>query len=185
MKWILATFLMLSSILCFADAGFSIRRKKAASNISFSGINNLTAHKLIHRTGYYIDTTDKRPWANKGRVVDDNYRFTVQNGGKHWEESDRYQTFILVDMQTGATTDSFTIYAKKKNIHFQINGVKDGKLVYNTKNNMAVYQYTVVGEDNDNVKTHKINLVIYIVISLLGITMLIYLFKRQKKNIAI
>jgi len=185
MKWILATFLILSSYTCFADAGFSIRRKKAASNISFSGTNNLRAHKLIHRTGFYIDTADKTPWANKGRVVDDSYKVQVQNGGKRWEETDRYQTFILVDMQTGATTDSFTIYAKEKNIHFAITGVKDGKLQYGTKKNMAVYQYTVVGEDNDNVNTHKINLVIYIVISLLGITMLVYLFKRQKKSVAV
>jgi hypothetical protein len=183
MKWILATFLILSSYTCFADAGFSIRRKKAAVNISFSGTNNLTAHKLIHLSGYYIDTTDKRPWANKGRVVDDSYRILVQNGGKRWEESDRYQTFLVVDMQSGATTDSFTIYAKQKNIHFEITGVKDGKLQYNTKKNMAVYQYSVVGEDTDNVSTHKINLAIYVVISLLGLTLLVYLFKRQKKTV--
>jgi hypothetical protein len=185
MKGVFAFMLLLISITSIADAGFSIRRKKAAVNISFSGTNNLTAHKLIHRTGYYIDTTDKRPWANKGRVVDDNYKILVQNGGKRWEETDRYQTFLLVDMQTGTTTDSFTIYAKEKNIHFDISGVKEGKLQYNTKKNMAVYQYSVVGEESDNVNTHKINLVIYIVISLLGLTLLVYLFKRQKKTAAI
>jgi hypothetical protein len=87
-------------------------------------------------------------------------------------------------MQTGATTDSFTIYAKEKNIHFNISGLKDGKLVYETKKNMAVYQYSVIGED-ENIKTHKINLAIYIVISLLGLVLLVYLFKRQKRNIAI
>jgi hypothetical protein len=185
MKWIFVTLLILSNTVCFADAGFSIRRKKAAVNISFSGTNNLTAHKLIHRTWFYTDTTDKRPWANKGNEVDDKYHYTVQNGGKRWEESDRYQTFIVVDMQTGATTDSFTIYAKEKNILFEISGVKDGKLVYETKKNRAVYQYTVIGEDDDNIKTHKINLAIYIVISLLGLSLLVYHFMRQKKHIAI
>jgi hypothetical protein len=184
MKWLFAFLLLFTSIASIADAGFSIRRKKAAVNITFTGTANLTAHKLIHRTGYYTDTADKRPWANKGRLVDDSYSILIQNGGKRWEESDRFQTFIVVDMQTGATTDSFTIYAKEKNIHFNISGLKDGKLVYETKKNMAVYQYSVIGED-ENIKTHKINLAIYIVISLLGLVLLVYLFKRQKRNIAI
>jgi hypothetical protein len=185
MKWLFTLLLITFTTSVFADAGFSIRRKKAAVNISFSGTDKLTGYKLIHATGYYIDTADKRPFANKGTIVTENYSFVVQNGGKRWEESDRNQKFILVDENTGVATDSFTLYAKTHNIHYDITGVKDGKIQYNTKKSMAVYQYTVVGEESDNTSTHKINLVIYIVISLLGFVLLVYLFKRQKKNIAI
>jgi hypothetical protein len=184
MKWLFTLLLVMLATSSFADAGFSIRRKKAAVNISFSGTDKLSGYKLIHLTGYYIDTADKRPFANKGTIVTEKYSFVVQNGGKRWEESDRNQKFILVDANTGMTTDSFTLYAKKQNIHYEITGVKDGKIQYNTKKNMAVYQYSVVGE-NEDTGTHKINLVIYIVISLLGFTLLVYLFKLQKKKPAI
>jgi len=40
-------FFLLIFLDVHADAGFSIRRKKAASNIDFSGIENMKSHIFI------------------------------------------------------------------------------------------------------------------------------------------
>src|ERR1700733_7104761 len=117
-----------------ADAGFSISRRHELTIISFSGIKNLGNYKLIQtHVGFYTSAGDTRPYANMGQIIeDDNFTINVQEGGRHWDESDRNIYLSLVEAQTGKTVEGLRLYAKDYSMHLKISGVKDGKLQYRT-----------------------------------------------------
>ena len=165
-----------------ADAGFSIRRKHELTIFSFSGIGNLGNYKLIQtHVGYYSREGDIRPYANMGNIIeDDNFTINVQEGGRHWEESDRNIYLNLVEAQTGKTVDSFKFYAEDYSLNFKITGVKDGKLQYRTDSTKAVFQYMILGDDDATASAYRRNRLIFIACSALGFILLGWLFVRRK-----
>ncbi len=172
-----------TSLSIFADAGFSIRREHAVSIFSFEGINNLKGYKLIQtHVGFYTDTSHKEPYTNLGRIItDDNYTITTQEGGRHWEESDRDIYLNVVDMLTGKTTDSLKYFAKDYNIHFKIKAVVNGKLQFTADSSKAVYQYSLLNPEESKA-TYSRNRLIFIACSALGFLFLIGLFIRNKNK---
>lgn len=165
-----------------ADAGFNIRRKHAITVFSFSGIDSLHGYKLIQtHVSYNRKEGDTRPYAHIGQIIeDDNFTITTQEGGRHWEESDRNIYLDLVDAQTGKTVDSFKFYAADYSMHFKIMGVKDGKLQYRTDSTKAVYQYLILNEEDATASAYRRNRLIIIACSVLGFILLGWLFVRRK-----
>src|SRR5687767_3980207 len=132
---LLLALMLLSSLSAIADAGFSIRRRTAPSEISFEGTSKLAGYTL-----FLARYDDKE-------AIDDADKFVVQDGGKRWEESERNLKFVLVDA-AGNVTDSFNVYMKKHNYHMVISGVKDNKLQYKMKRSKAYFNYAVIAEDD-------------------------------------
>ena len=179
---------LLSAVICSvqADAGFSISRKHEITVFSFSGINNLGDYKLIQtHVGYYTREGDTRPYAGMGQIVDDdNFTIRIQEGGRHWDESERNIYLNLVEATTGKTVDSLQLYAKDYSMHFKISGVKQDKLQYRTDSTMATYQYLILDEDA-TAAAYRRNRLIFIACSSLGFILLGWLFVRRKKIVKV
>lgn len=108
--------------------------------------------------------------------------FRVQNGGKRWEESDRYLKFALVTPDSAHTIlDSFTIYLEKYNYEMNITGVKDGELQNTMKKTKAYYEYGVLGPSGEG-QNGKLNRWIYIACSLAGLVLLTLMFLKRNKT---
>lgn len=177
---VLAGFLLLAAELK-ADAGFSIRRQTAASHLSFRGTASLGDYRLVHvrlASGYY-DTVIQRYVYRFADTVNDALVIVRQDGGKRWEESDRYVHLLLID-PAGKKTDSLVFFLKKHNLTLQITGVKDGKLQYSTEKSKAVYDYTVTG-DEETIQGNKVSRGIFIGTSLLGFLLLAWTLYRRRK----
>ena len=184
MKKIIFSFsLVLLSIASFADAGFSISRRKAAAKISFEGIQNLPNHKLllVQYSYYSGDSLLKNPFISYRDTLTNESSFVIQNGGKRWDESERYLHFALAKNDSAGTiTDTFTVYMKKWNYKMIISGEKNGKLLYTLKKSKAYYNYSLIEEDEDNGNNKMIRL-IFILCSLAGFILLLFLFMKRKK----
>ena len=164
---LLLVLMLLSSLAAMADAGFSIRRRTAPSEITFEGTSKLGGYTLFHAR---YSGNDK---------IDDAAKFVVQDGGKNWEESDRTLKFLLAD-PAGNMIDSFTVFMKKHNYHMVISGVKDNKLQYKMKRSKAYYNYSVIAEDDSN-KNNLVNRLIFIACSMLGFVLLVLMFLKRRK----
>lgn len=182
-QFLFLSLLLLTGLTIFADAGISIRREHAIAVFSFSGIGNLKGYKLIQtHVGYYANEDDKRPFARLGRIInDDNYTIAIQEGGRHWDETERDIYLNLVDSLTGKTVDSCRYFANEYNIHFKIAGVKNGKLQYQADSTKAVYQYILLNQE-ENMSSFRRNRLIFIACSALGFMLLIGLYIRNKNK---
>ncbi|HEX4877018.1 MAG TPA: hypothetical protein VFV31_10130 [Chitinophagaceae bacterium] len=175
--------LIITGVTAWADAGFSIRRRTAAAQITFEGTGNLTGYQLfrVYYSFLQDDTVLKNPFISDKEIMDDKTTIVIQNGGKRWDESDRYLHFALIKTDTaGTVTDTFTVYMKKWNYHMVINGVKDGKLQYSMKKSKAYFDYTVVTDDERD-SGGRVNRWIFIASSLTGFILLIFMFLKRKK----
>ena len=159
--------MLLCSVTAVADAGFSIRRRTAPSEISFEGTSKLAGHTL------FLARYDNK------EAIDDADKFVVQDGGKNWEESDRTLKFLLAD-PAGTVIDSFTVFMKKHNYHMVISGVKNNKLQYKMKKSRAYFNYAVIAEDDSN-KNNQVNRLIFIACSMLGFVLLVLMFLKRRK----
>ena len=183
MKTVALFFFLLVFHEAQADAGFSIRRKKAASNISFSGVENLKSYMLLRVLWYSNkkdDSTFSKPFIVEADTITNDSKIYIQEGGRRWEESDRDLKFVLIDRVTGLQTDSFYIYTKKYDFHLNISGVKEGKLQYKIKKTKAVYSYGILSE-GETTSESRTNRWIFILSSLLGFIMLVVVFLKRKK----
>lgn len=166
-----------------ADAGFSIRRRTAAAKITFEGTRFLPNHKLLLVSYSYNsgDSLLKNPILNIWDTIHDGSSFVIQNGGKNWDESERYLHFALTKNDSaGTVTDTFTVYMKKWNYKMIITSEKDGKLQYTLKKSKAYFNYNLVDED-ENEGNNKTVRLIFILCSLAGFFLLLLLFLRRKK----
>ena len=176
--------LAMANLAALADAGFSIRRRTAAAEITFKGLNNVPNHKLLlvqysYQSG---DTLLKSPFISYRDTLTDGSSFVIQNGGRRWDESDRYLHFVLAkNDSTGTVTDSFTIYMKKWNYKMVVTGEKNGKLQYTLKKSKAYFNYNLIGDDNNEGNNKTIRF-IFIACSLLGFVFLLLLFLKRKKS---
>ena len=127
------------------------------------------------------DAEDKRPYASRGTIVNDEYKIETQEGGRHWDESERNIYLVLVDTSNNTITDMLHLYAKDYNMHVVISGDAGGKLHYKIDNSKAVYQYMIMG-DEGKTGAFKRNRFIFIGASLAGFILLIALFIRKKNN---
>ncbi len=164
---LLLVLMLLSSMAAIADAGFSIRRRTAPSEITFEGTAKLAGHTL-----FLVRYSDRDS-------IGDADKFVVQDGGKRWEESDRNLKFVLVDA-AGNVTDSFNVYMKKHNYHMVITGVKDNKLQYKMKRSKAYFNYAVLGDDDSN-RNNGLYRMVFITCSMLGFVVLVWLFLKRRK----
>jgi hypothetical protein len=173
---------ILTSLTALADAGFSIRRRTAPSQITFEGTSRLNGYKLVlvHYSYRAEDTLLKNPFISRRDTIDDGYKIVIQDGGKRWDESERYLHFALAKTDSsGTVTDTFTVYMKKWNYHLLITGEKGGKLEYKMKRSKAYFDYTVIA-DNEPGNNSKVNRWIFILCSLTGFVLLILLFLKRK-----
>lgn len=183
-KVIITGLLLLYSLATMADAGFSIRRRTAPAQISFEGTGNLSGYKLclVQYSYKEEDSLLKNPFISRRDTIDDRYSMLIQNGGKRWDESERYLHFALAKTDSaGTVTDTFTVFMRKWNYQMIINGVKDGKLQYKLKKSKAYYNYSVLSDDESSGMAKR-NRWIFIICSLVGFVLLIGLFLRRKKN---
>lgn len=185
MKRQLLIFILLVTIAgpdARADAGFSISRRKPGARITFEGTANLSGYTLVRYYMQYNDTDWKKTNPQMGRMdtVNDEYYDYIQNGGRHWEESDRNVPFALLDT-AGHITDSFTLFMKKYDNHLIISGVKNGKLQYTIKKKKAVFEYGVASYDGDDA-SHRTARLIFILCSLTGVAALAVLFVKKRKT---
>ena len=164
---LLLALMLLSSLAAIADAGFSIRRRTAPSEITFEGTSKLAGHTL-----FLARYSDKE-------TIDDADKFVVQDGGKNWDESERTLKFLLAD-PAGNVIDSFTVFMKKHNYHMVISGVKDNKLQYKMKRSKAYFNYAVIGGDDSN-NNNQVNRLIFIACSMLGFVLLVLMFLKRRK----
>ncbi len=179
---VLAAFMLVGSTDTWADAGFSIRRKTAPSHLQFEGTSSLYPYKLS-RVWYHFKAEDsamQNPLIRDREPINENHEFVIQDGGKRWDESERYLHFVLEDA-SGRVTDSFTVFMKKHNYQMIISGVKDGKLQYKMKRSKAVYNYSLATE-SDSVGAHRISRLLFIACSVAGFVLLILLFIKRKKQ---
>ncbi len=169
----------------FADAGFSIRRRTAPAKMTFEGIQNLSGYTLLV-VEYSFEKSDsllKNPFISHKETVTDLYKIYVQNGGKRWDESERYIHFALAKTDSTETvTDTFTVYMEKWNYVMQVSGVKDGKLLYTLKKSKAYYPFSIFSDDEAGENTIVLNRWIYIICSLVGFSLLIWLFLKRNKS---
>jgi hypothetical protein len=166
-----------------ADAGFSISRRKPASHITFEGTASIGKGYTLVRVYYGYNDSDwqhKNPFISSKDTVDDKFSTVIQNGGRHWEESERYVPFALLDT-AGRITDSFTLYMKKYDNHLIITGVKDGKLQYTIKKKKAVFEYGLLSYEEPE-SGYRTTRWIFIGCSLAGLLALIGLFIKKRKN---
>lgn len=186
MKGIYSAILVLclfSGLSAFADAGFSIRREKPPAEIRFKGTGNLGGYLLVryYLSYYQNDSLLKNPMLTILDTVREDQVFRVQNGGKRWEESDRYLKFALVTPDSAhSIADSFTIYLEKYNYEMTITGVKDGELLSTMKKSKAVYEYGLIGEEGTGKKA-KLYRWIFILCSVAGLVLLTLFFLQRKK----
>ena len=181
-KSIITISLVLFSLSALADAGFSIRRRTAPSQITFEGTDNLAGYKLLLVQYSYAgeDTLLRNPFISRRDTIDDGYKIVIQDGGKRWDESERYLHFALAKMDSaGTVTDTFTVYMKKWNYQMMISGQKDGKLQYKLKNSKAYFDYSVIADDESG-NNGRVNRWIFILCSLAGLVLLILLFLKRK-----
>lgn len=174
--------LVLLSLSAWADAGFSIRRRTAPSQITFEGTGNLAGYKLLLVQYSYTgeDTLLRNPFISRRDTIDDGYKIVIQDGGKRWDESERYLHFALAKTDAvGTVTDTFTVYMKKWNYHMVISGQKDGKLQYRLKKSKAYFDYSVFADDESG-NNGRVNRWIFILCSLTGLVLLILLFLKRK-----
>ncbi len=179
---IITVSLVLFSLSAMADAGFSIRRRTAPSQITFEGTGNLAGYKLllVQYSFYGEDTLFRNPFISRRDTITDSYKIVIQDGGKRWDESDRYLHFALAKTDSaGTVTDTFTVYMKKWNYHMLITGEKGGKLEYKMKKTKAYFDYTVITDDESG-NNGRINRWIFILCSLAGLVLLILLFLKRK-----
>jgi len=172
------------SLATMADAGFSIRRRTAPAKITFQGTGNLTGYKLclVQYSYKAEDTLLKYPFINRRDTIYDGYNIVIQNGGKRWDESERYLHFALAKTDSGGTvTDTFTVYMKKWNYQMVISGVKNGKLLYTLNKSKAYYNYALLSYEEES-RNNKINRWVFILCSLTGFVLLILLFLKRKKT---
>lgn len=165
-----------------ADAGFSISRRKPGTRITFEGTANIKGYTLV-RVYYGYNDSDwqhKNPFIRTKDTVTDAFYDYIQNGGRHWEESDRYVPFALMDT-SGRITDSFTLFMKKYDNHLIITGVKEGKLQYTIKKKKAVFEYGITSYDEPD-SSHRTARWIFIICSLAGLVALIMLFLKKRKT---
>ncbi len=165
-----------------ADAGFSIRRRTAPSQITFDGTGNMAGYKLVlvQYSYHEDDTLFKKPFISRRDTINDGYKIVIQDGGKRWDESERYLRFALAKTDSvGTVTDTFTVYMKKWNYHMIITGEKNGKLQYKMKKSKAYFDYTVIAEDESGTNG-RINRWKFILCSLAGLVLLILLFLKRK-----
>lgn len=174
--------LVLTSLAALADAGFSIRRRTAPAQITFEGTGNLAGYKLVlvQYSYHEEDTLLKNPFISRRDTIDDNYKIVIQDGGKRWDESERYLHFALAKSDSaGTVTDTFTVYMKKWNYQMVITGAKDSKLQYKMKKSKAYFDYAVIADD-DSGSNGRVNRWIFILCSLAGLMLLILLFLKRK-----
>ncbi|HMW66933.1 MAG TPA: hypothetical protein PK695_03215 [Chitinophagaceae bacterium] len=174
--------LALTSITSIADAGFSIRRRTAAAKITFEGLANLTHHKLllVEYSYHSGDSLLKSPFISYRDTLTDGSSFVIQNGGKRWDESERYLHFVLAKNDSvGTVTDSFTVYMKKWNYKMIVTGEKNGKLQYTLKKSKAYFNYNLIDEDNNNGNNKTVRM-LFIISSLAGLILLLVLFLKRK-----
>lgn len=187
MKYINAGILVLclfSGLSAFADAGFSIQREKPPAEIRFRGTGNLGGYLLVryYLSYYQDDSLLKNPMLKILDTVYEDQVFRVQNGGKRWEESDRYLQFALVTPDSAhSIVDSFTIYLEKYNYEMNITGVKDGELQNTMKKTKAYYEYGLIGEEGTGKKA-KLYRWIFIGCSVAGFVLLTLFFLKRKNN---
>lgn len=173
-----------SGLRALADAGFSIRRETAPAEIRFKGIGNLGNYLLVR---YYFsyqgtDSLRQNPLLNITDTIQEGRVIRVQNGGKRWEESERYLQFALVKPDSSHTiVDSFTVYLEKYNLEMNITGVKDGEIMSTMKKTKAYYEYGLLGPSGEG-QNGKLNRWIYIACSLAGLILLIVMFLRRNKT---
>ena len=171
---VLIIAMLLYSVSAIADAGFSIRRRTAPSEITFEGTGNLAGHRLFlakdYRNPNAIPNMDS---------IDDADKFVVQDGGRNWDESERTLKFLLAD-PAGNVIDSFTVFMKKHNYHMVISGVKNNKLQYKMKRSKAYFNYAVIAEDDSN-NNNQLNRLIFIACSMLGFVLLVLMFLKRRK----
>lgn len=182
-KILFTGLLVLYNLAAMADAGFSIRRRTAPAKITFRGTGNIVGYKLCLVQYSYKgdDTLLKNPFISHSDTVNDAYSIVIQNGGKRWDESDRYLHFALVKTDSaGTVTDTFTIYMKKWNYNMVIAGEKNGKLQYTLDQSKAYFGYSLIAED-ENEGNNKMNRWVFILCSLAGLVLLILLFIKRKK----
>lgn len=182
---IIFTMLLLTiGITAFADAGFSIRRRTAPAKMTFEGVQNLAGYTLQVVEYSYAgkDSLLKNPFISHRDTITDSYLIYIQNGGKRWDESERYVHFALTNADTtGAVTDTFTVYMKEWNYVMQIKGVTNGKLQYTLKKSKAYYPFSVFSEGEADEHSVKLNRWIYIICSVAGLSLLILLFLKRNK----
>lgn len=179
---IITVSLVLFSLSALADAGFSIRRRTAPSQIIFEGTGNLAGYKLLLVQYSYAgeDTLLRNPFISRRDTIDEGYKIVIQDGGKRWDESERYLHFALAKMDSaGTVTDTFTVYMKKWNYQMMISGQKDGKLQYKLKKSKAYFDYSVIADDESG-NNGRVNRWIFILCSLAGLVLLILLFLKRK-----
>lgn len=174
--------LALTTIESRADAGFNISRKKPGARVTFEGTAKMAGYTLVRYYFSYNDSDWKKqnPIISKMDTVNDEYSDYIQNGGRRWEESDRFLSFGLLDTG-GHFTDSFTLFIKKYDNHLVISGVKDGKLQYTIKKKKAVYDYGIASYDGDDA-SHRVARIAFILCSLAGLVALVVLFIRKRKT---
>lgn len=181
-RTIITASLVLFSLAALADAGFSIRRRTAPSQITFEGTGNLAGYKLllVQYSFHGEDTLLRYPFISRRDTIDDGYKIVIQDGGRRWDESERYLHFALARTDSGGTvTDTFTVYMKKWNYHMLITGEKNGKLQYKMKKTKAYFDYTVIADDESG-NNGRVNRWIFILCSLAGLVLLILLFLKRK-----
>ncbi len=177
------TVLVLTSLAALADAGFSIRRRTAPAQITFEGTGNLTGYKLllVQYSFKEEDSLLKNPFISRRDTIDDNYKIIIQDGGRRWDEADRYLHFALAKSDSAGTVkDTLTVYMKKWNYHMLITGEKDGKLQFKMNKSKAYFDYTVISDDESG-NSGRINRWVFILCSLTGLVLLVLLFLKRKK----
>jgi hypothetical protein len=175
--------LLLAWVQLRADAGFSISRRKPACRITFEGTASIGKAYTLVRVDYGYHDSD---WRRDHRIitgrdtVDDQFSTVIQNGGRRWDESERYVHFALLDT-AGHISDSFMLYMKKFNYHLVVTGVKDGKLQHTIKKRKAVFEYGLVSYDEPE-SSRGTTRWIFICCSLAGLLALVVLFIKKRKN---
>ena len=179
MRLLLSVFFLMWVLQTSADAGFSVRRKKAVSIVKLTGLENLKSGKLIDPRTVY-DTTGLRPWEKLGKVIDNDFETSIQEQGGRWRETQRDLNFIFVDTATGRQTDSLHLFAKDYNLTVNFISDKNGKLQYRIDSSKALYQYSLTDEATPD--TFGRNRYIFIGCSVAGLLLLIILFLRKKNK---
>lgn len=181
-KLALLSVALLLGQFVWADAGFSISRRKAPTRVTFEGTASLSGYTLVRINYTYHDSDWRKLNPQLGRMdtINDAYYDYVQDGGRHWEESERYLHYALLDT-AGKITDSFTLFMKKYDNHLRITGVNGGKLQYTIKKKKAVFQYGVLSDDGEG-ENHRLARTIFILCSLTGLAALIVLFFKKRKT---
>ena len=175
--------LLFFCVSVFADAGFGkIRRLHGACVFTFRGGTEIKNHIIVLNNYRFFkkDSTFDGKYVELWQVDKEPFTITTEEGGRHWEESERDIYISLVDTTTGITTDSLKYFAKDYNIDFKISGINNGKLQFTSDSSKVVYQYSIL--DKDTEKAYHTNRIIFISCSVIGFLLLIVLFIRNKNK---